>query len=168
MAIRKNPAVIVNWDSGEGRFEMGLNLEQEHPLFQVDVLGDIKHDVEAAYEEAFDDLYPGQRGRTQRKVNQQRRAAAEHMVGKTIQAAVPLRNGDLALELSDGSVVVMCTPTEDVWVRQAQSIEQAQAYANTACPHTWFVDEPTEEDRAAEHQTRANEAVAEVLGIATP
>lgn len=116
MANRKNPAVIIDWDSGEGRFETGSNLEQENPLFQVDVLGDIKRDVDAAYEDAFDDLYPGQRERTQRKVNQQRRAAAELMVGKTIQAAVPLRNGDLALELSDGTVLVMCTPTEDVWV----------------------------------------------------
>jgi hypothetical protein len=168
MANRKNPGFIVDWDAGEARLDLGTRLENEHPLFKVDVLGDITSHARRLYESAYDELYPGQRERQQRVLNMERRATTETLVGHTITAAKALRNGDVALELSDGRVLVLCAETTDVHLRTAESIDQVANYAANRCSHDWFVAEPLTEDSAVGVTTNANQLISSMMGIAAP
>lgn len=129
MPSQKNPSVRVNWDAGEAHFIVGERLEAEYPLFKVDVLGDLKAQTAWAYEAAFEELYPLLRERVQRRFNFQRRATAETLVGQTIKTATTLRNGHVALELSDGRTLVLCTNAADVHLKLVDDVATALAYA---------------------------------------
>ncbi len=143
MAI--NPSIRINWDTGEGRLELGDRFSQADALFRSDVLSDIAGQANALYEEACSDLFPGMNARLQRFQNQHRQHQTATLVGQTIKAAKALRNGDVALELGDGRVVVFAATDEDVKICTTPSMAAAIRYA-ADCPTDCYEKLPSKHD----------------------
>ena len=143
MAI--NPTIKINWDGGEGRFDLGSRLKAENPLFKADVLKDISQQARAFYEDACDEMHPGMGARLQRLKNQRRRHQTASLIGQTIKGATALRNGDVALELDDGRVLVICAQHEDVAIKESSSLKEAIEYASE-CPTDKYEGVPSKKD----------------------
>ena len=88
--------------------------------------------------------------RGQRFQNERRRTMADGLVGQTIRAATALKNGDVALEVDGGRIVVFCAQGEDVDLREAKTFAEARGYANRVCASDIYTAEPTLEDLALE------------------
>lgn len=97
-----------------------------------------------------------------------RRLAAESMVGKTVVAVEALRNGDVAMELSDGTTVAVSSDEGPVQLVAFSSLsELREAMADHYFDDRW-VEEPTDEDRAIEQQTQAGMVHAQMMGLRRP
>jgi hypothetical protein len=145
MAI--NPTVKIDWDGGEGRLDLGTRLKAEDPLFKADVLKDISEQARSFYEDACDEMFPGMEARLQKLKNQRRRHHTASLTGQTIKGATALRNGDVALQLSDGRVFVICAQDEDVAIAESPSMAAAIEYA-AECPTDKYEGVPSKKEVA--------------------
>jgi hypothetical protein len=164
--MASNPTFRVDWDGGEGRFDMGTRLSEESALFRVDVLGDLVAQAEDAYEKAFEELNPGLAERGQRIKNRSRRLTAETMVGLTITGANPLNNGDVAMSLSDGRVLVFAAQKEDVGIFSVDSIADAEEEGKRRFRGDRYTQEPLQSDEAHAASDASLELTNRMLGIA--
>jgi hypothetical protein len=163
--MAKNPTFRVDWHGGEGRLDIGTRLGEQNALFKVDVIGDLVSQAETAYGAALDELSPGTRVRSQRQKNMRRRLTAESMVGLSIESAKSLHNGDVALGLSDGRVLVFAAEKDDVEIFVAENILDAEAYAKTCIRGDKYVEEPQEADKAFAGEDARDELVNQMMGI---
>lgn len=144
--------LMVDWESGEGRLELGSALAQAHPRLRRDVLLDWKDQIEALLAEAESALQPDQHDvelTQQRLRNQRRRAVCEKIEGQTIRLAEPLVNGDVLLHLADGHVVVIYAYDEDVKLETVDA-HRARAHAAKAGTGDYYLREDLPEPPAAE------------------
>lgn len=145
-------ALTVDWESGEGRVEIGTALAQAHPRLRRDVLADWKDEIEALLAEAEGALKPDQQDAElvrQRERNQRRRLMCETLEGRTIRLAEPLVNGDVLLHLSNGTAVVLYAYDEDVKL-EAVEADRARLHAAKAGTGDYYVREDLPQTRAGD------------------
>lgn len=133
----------VDWESGEGRLDIGAPLTQAHPRLRRDVLADWKDEIERLLAEAEAALRPDQHDvelQQQRQRNLRRRQVCDRLEGQTIRMAEPLVNGDVLLHLPDGEAVVLYAYDEDVKL-EAVDAQRARAHAAQAGTGDYYVRE---------------------------
>lgn len=164
--MAKNPTIHIDWNAGEATLDIGTRLQMEDPLFKLDAIGDILEQTQDAYDQAHDQMYPGLQDRQQRFQNARRRLGAESLTGKTIHSAFALANGDLALDLGEGTVLVVCTDKGGVDIRVGPSLAQATEYAKDQVHGaSYYTDEPSAREIAnIAAQDLRNEALSHLLG----
>ncbi|MCW7538664.1 hypothetical protein OOT46_12505 [Aquabacterium sp. A7-Y] len=138
------PVVLkLDWESGEGRVEVGEAFAEAHARFRRDVLADWKDEIERLLQQAEDALDPqraDQEIAEQRQRNLQRRRLCEELGGQTIKLAEPLVNGDVLMHLSDGRSVVLYAYDEDVKLERVDPL-RARLHAQKACAGDVYVRE---------------------------
>ena len=133
----QNPALQIDWESGEGRLQLGDDFAKAPLHFRRDVLVDWKGEIEHLLGAVEADLHPQKRleqASQQRIQNRRRRSICERLTGRTIRVAEPLDNGDVLLHLGDGTAVVIYAHHEDVKLQNVEDIGQVRrpaAQANT-------------------------------------
>ena len=145
----------VDWESGEGRLDIGTLLAQAHPRLRRDVLADWKDEIERLLAEAEAALQPDRHDAElaqQRQRNLRRRRVCDALEGQTLQMAEPLVNGDVLLHLSDGHAVVLYAYDEDVKL-EAVDAQRARVHAAQAGTGDYYVREDLPEAPASEPYT---------------
>ncbi|MCM5679514.1 hypothetical protein M8A51_08215 [Schlegelella sp. S2-27] len=145
----------VDWESGEGRLDIGTLLAQAHPRLRRDVLADWKDEIERLLAEAQTALQPDQHDVElvqQRQRNLRRRLVCEKLEEQSIRMAEPLVNGDVLLHLSDGQAVVLYAYDEDVKL-EAVDAQRARAHAAEAGTGDYYVREDLPEAPAVDAYT---------------
>lgn len=145
------PTLEMDWDSGEGRLQMGDRLARAPAGLRRDVLNDWKVEIDALLLAAEHELSPDStrlRLQTQRIQNTRRRMLCERLTGMTIEAAEPLVNGDVLLHLAGGRCLVLFARDEDVKLDVVNNVDHARSYAEKAGTGDHYLREEPSEQRA--------------------
>ena len=145
--MEQDPIITVNWERGDADFHLGKRLKRlGDPVLKVDLLSDIANDAARELEIAEEELHPGLAESRQRARNTVRRHWANAIVGSTVDATECLQNGDLALILGDGRVIVVAAaPSVDIIA--FDTIEKVRECVGKA-DGTRYTDLVTDADRA--------------------
>jgi hypothetical protein len=142
------PALKVDWESGEGRVEIGERLRNAPARLRYDVLADWKDEIESLLRDAETQLHPEKRHlqvHYQRANNLRRRALCERLSGHTIEMAEPLVNGDVLLHLRSGRSVVLYAFHEDIKLDVVNDVRHARRYAAQSNTGDYYLrEEPPE------------------------
>lgn len=149
--MNEAPLLKVDWDSGEGRLEMGEALARAPAALRLDVLNDWKVELDALLQATEQELSPDRvkkKLQAQRVQNTRRRMLCERLAGMTIRAAEPLVNGDVLLHLSNGRCLVLFARDEDVKLDVVNDVEHARRFADKAGTGDHYLREEPSEQRA--------------------
>lgn len=149
--MNEEPTLNVDWESGEGRLQMGERLGRAPAGLRQDVLNDWKVEIEALLRATEHELAPDRpqvRLQSQRIQNTRRRMLCERLAGMTIEMAEPLVNGDVLLHLSNGRSLVLFARDEDVKLDVVNDVDHARRYAEKAGTGDHYLREEPSEQRA--------------------
>lgn len=162
--MNEAPLLKVDWESGEGRLEMGEELARAPAALRLDVLKDWKVELDALLQATEHELSPDRAKKklqAQRIQNTRRRILCERLAGMTVSAAEPLVNGDVLLHLGNGRCVVVFARDEDVKLDVVNDVEHARRFADKAGTGDHYLrEDPVEQKTLLEEINRDEPQVA--------
>lgn len=135
-----NPKLNVDWNSAEGRIDLGERFNEQNNIFKVDVLSDWHGQLTELLAAAKEELYPGLADAIRLEENQARRIECEALAGFFIERATVVPTGHICLELSGGRVLVVAArgPVQLVEVPAVEGVIRA---ADAAFSGDFYLEE---------------------------